>query len=783
MNNHEHHNQEERCDIVIGGMHCASCANVITKSLKKVPGVKEASVNYATEQATVTYDPAVATTHNLVKAVVGRGYQATVIGEHAMHGKAASTGNGNHAGMHGGDHGGHASGVHFDVHELRGERERENLRKTRNTFLFSLAFTIPAFIIGMFLMHDGLFSIGYELPQAAVILFLLATPVQFFAGKEFYKGAWQSLKNFSAGMDTLIAMGTSAAYAFSVWAVFFAPMDGGPMSQYFETAMVIITLILLGRYLELRAKGKTNEAIKKLLSLAPKMASVIRDGVETKIPVDDVRVGDIIIVRPGENVPVDGILSEGMSSIDESMVTGESIPVEKKTGDAVIAGTSNKHGSFRMEATKVGANTTLARIVKLIEDAQGRKAPIQRFADTVSSYFVPAVIVIALTAFAYWTFATTMGFEFGLIAAVSVLVIACPCALGLATPTAILVGTGKGAQEGILIKGGDALETAHKIDAVILDKTGTITNGKPVVTDIISLREGKSASELLTIAASLEHGSEHPLADAITKRAQTDGVPTRTVTGFTAIPGHGIEGAIEGVMYAFGNTRLLTSKNLSITEKRDTVESLERDGKTVMYLADNEGVLGAIAVADTMKEHAPHAIKSLHKLGIDVYMITGDNERTARAIARQAGIPETHVFADVLPEQKSEHVEHLQHKGKRVAMVGDGINDAPAIARADIGIAMGSGTDVAMETGNVVLMRNDLRDIPKAIKLSKMTMRKIKQNLFWAFIYNVAGIPIAAGVLYASTGMLLSPIIAGAAMAASSVSVVGNSLLLKMRKL
>jgi P-type Cu+ transporter len=765
MSSHTHHKaqhleQEQRCDLVIGGMHCASCANIITKSLKKVPGVKDANVNYATEQATVTYDPHAAHTDHLVKAVESRGYSAQVIDHSA--------------------HGGHAGGVHFDVHELKGEREKENLHRARNTFLFSLLFTIPAFIIGMFFMSDGLFSVGYELPYAGFVLFLLATPVQFIAGAEFYKGTWQSLKNFSAGMDTLIAMGTTAAYLFSAWAVFFAPMGTG---QYFETAMVIITLILLGRYLELRAKGKTNEAIKKLLSLAPKMATVLRNGKEVKVAVDDVQIGDIILVRPGENIPVDGIITEGATTIDESMVTGESMPVEKKRGAVVISGTSNKHGSFHMKATKVGANTTLAKIVKLIEDAQGRKAPIQRFADTISAYFVPAVIVIAVVTLAYWAFASTMGFEFGLVAAVSVLVIACPCALGLATPTAILVGTGKGAQEGILIKGGDALETAHKLRSVLFDKTGTITNGKPVVTNVLSFSK-VTEKQLLQVAASIEQGSEHPLAEAIVQKAKHDNLKLTKATGFTAIPGHGITAKVGVNTYFLGNTKLMTKKGVSFSKHVVAMQSLEQDGKTVMLLAKGKALIGAVAVADTMKENAPEAIAQLQKLGLDVYMITGDNERTAKAIAKQAGIPASHVFAEVLPEDKSNYVKKLQENGKyKVAMVGDGINDAPALAQADIGIAMGSGTDVAMETGNVVLMRNDLRDVPKAIKLSKLTMRKIKQNLFWAFIYNVLGIPVAAGALYYSTGTLLSPMIAGAAMAASSVSVVSNSLLLKLQKL
>jgi Cu+-exporting ATPase len=739
-------------------MHCASCANVITKSLKKVPGVKEANVNYATEQATVTYDPHHTQKEQLVKAVQSKGYTAQVM-DHAAHN-------------------GHAAGMHFDVHELRGERERKNLKTAKNMLLLSLFFTIPAFIIGMFFMHDGLFFFGREIPYAGIILFVLATPVQFIAGGEFYKGTWQSLKNFSAGMDTLIALGTTAAYFYSVWAVFFAPMGTG---QYFETAMVIITLILLGRYLELRAKGRTNEAIKKLLTLAPKIATVIRDGKEVKIPVDDVQIGDHILVRPGENIPVDGVIIEGTSSIDESMVTGESIPIEKIKGATVIAGTSNKHGSFTMQATKIGKDTTLSKIVKLIEDAQGRRAPIQRFADTISSYFVPIVIILALATFAYWAFFTTMGTSFGLVAAVSILVIACPCALGLATPTAILVGTGKGAQEGILIKGGDALETAHKVTAVLFDKTGTITKGKPIVTDILSFSK-LSQKELLHIAASLEKGSEHSLAEAITQKAIDEKITLSKAGDFRAIPGHGITAVLDRKIYFFGNAKLMATNSLSLEKQLSTLQTLEQEGKTVMLLATEKELLGAIAVADTIKEQAAEAIVELQRMNIAVYMITGDNKRTAHAIAMQAHIPETHVFAEVLPEEKVNYVKKLQATQK-VVMVGDGINDAPALAQADIGIAMGSGTDVAMETGNIVLMRNDLRDVPKAIRLSKLTMRKIRQNLFWAFIYNVLGIPIAAGALYFWSGTLLSPMIAGGAMALSSVSVVTNSLLLKSAKI
>ncbi len=737
-------------EISISGMHCASCVAVNTKALKKVAGVIDANVNYGTSRATVTYDEGIAKTEQLIAAIKGRGYGASLLA-------------GNE-----------------DSHEHHKMMQEQELSKLKQLLVLSIVLAVPAFIIGMMLMRDGLFYVGYELPYAPFILFIISTPVQFYVGWRFYEGAWASLKNFTASMDTLIAMGTSAAYFYSMWAVFLSPV---PQSQYFEAAAIIITLILLGKYLEERAKEKTNEAISKLLTLAPKMATVVRNGKEEKIAVDDLQVGDVVIVKPGESIPVDGVILEGQSSIDESMITGESIPVEKQKGDTVIAGTANKNGSFHFKTTKVGANTTLAKIVKLIEDAQGRKAPIQRIADRVSAYFVPVVVLIAIATVVFWTFFSAQGLAFGIMAAVSVLVIACPCALGLATPTAIMVGTGKGAQEGILIKGGDSLETAHKLEYVIFDKTGTITNGKPIVTDIMPL--GKNTSDaLLSIAASIEQGSEHPLADAIVQDAKDKKLSLSKAAAFNAIPGHGISAKLGAETYAFGNVKLMVKNGVTYQEHTATIERLEQEGKTVMLLAKGRELLGFIGVADTIKEHAPHAVAQLQKLGVAVYMITGDNARTAKAIAKQAGIKEENVFAEVLPEDKAKYVKQLQHNGRfKVAMVGDGINDAPALAQADIGIAMGSGTDVAMESGNIVLMKNDLRDIPKAIRLSKLTMRKIRQNLFWAFVYNVLGIPVAAGVLYYSTGALLSPIIAGAAMALSSVSVVSNSLILKASKI
>ena len=716
-------------------MHCASCANLITKALKKVPGVEDASVNYSTERASVTYDDARAGETQLLEAVKNRGYTASF-------------------------------NIDKDAESKRKHAEYEHLKQL---LTISLIFSIPAAIIGMFFMMDGLLFIGWELPFAEYFLFILATPVQFYVGWQFYQGTWSALRNETASMDTLIALGTSAAYFYSVYLIFF-----GEGSQYFEVSAILITLVILGKMLEARAKGRTSEAIQRLMSLAPKTATVIRSGKQESIPIDDVVEGDVLIVKPGEKIPVDGIVLSGTSTIDESMITGESIPVEKNKGSSVTGGTINKHGSFQFKATKVGANTTLASIIRLIEDAQAKKAPIQRFADMISAYFVPVVIGLALGTFASWYYILDETFSFSLIAAVSVLVIACPCALGLATPTAIMVGTGKGARHGVLIKGGEALETAHKIKYVIFDKTGTITKGTPEVTDVI----GDPC--VLEIAASIENNSEHPLADAIVQHAQHTNVKLKTVMNFKAIPGKGVTALVQKKKYFLGNEKLMKDERIPYERFAKQLRALEEQGKTAMLLADDRKALGIVAVADTIKENSPPAVAQLKAMGIEVYMITGDNERTAQAIARQAGIE--HVFAEVLPHEKADYVKKLQEKGK-VAMVGDGINDAPAIAQADIGIAMGSGTDVAMESGNIVLMKNDLQDVPRAFRLSKITMAKIRQNMFWALIYNILGIPIAAGVLYPYTGWLLSPIIAGGAMAMSSVSVVSNSLLLKFKTL
>ncbi|MFH0752151.1 MAG: heavy metal translocating P-type ATPase [archaeon] len=723
--------EDEKINVSISGMHCQSCVTLIEKKLNKKDGVSNAAVNLTTNRATVTFDPKKLKEADILKTIDAGGYKSSLIEGNLTFDKEA-------------------------------KKRKEELGMYKKKFYFSLAFAVPVFLIGMVFMW-----LSIIVPYKDYILWVLATPVQFVAGWTFYRGAWDSLKNKTASMDTLVALGTSAAYFYSVYLVLLAPGTG----QYFEASAILITVILLGELLEAIAKGKTSEAIGKLMKLSPKVATVIRNGKAVKVPVDEVKVGDIILVKPGEKIPVDGVIIEGNSSVDESMVTGESIPVEKKKGDKVIGATINKHGSFKFRAEKVGVDTTLAHIIRLIEDAQSNKAPIQRFADVVSAYFVPIVILIAISTFTMWFFVAGREFSFALLASVAVLVIACPCALGLATPTAIMVGTGKGAKKGILIKGGDSLETAHKLKYVIFDKTGTLTKGVPSVTDVVPV--SGTEKDLLMLAASVEQDSEHSLAEAIVKEAKIKRLRLKKVSDFKAVPGYGVVAKIGSKRYFFGNEKFMVKNKIKVSKELVTrVHNLESDGKTVMILGTDK-VLGTIAVADTIKDTSAEAVKRLQKLKIFVYMITGDNKRTADAIARQAGV--NHVFAEVLPEDKAKYVKRLQKKGK-VAMVGDGINDAPALAQADIGIAMGSGTDVAMEAGNIVLMRNDLLDVPKAIKLSRMTMSKIKQNLFWALFYNSLGIPIAA------LGFL-NPMLAGVAMALSSVSVVSNSLLLKIKKL
>jgi Cu+-exporting ATPase len=625
--------------------------------------------------------------------------------------------------------------------------------------------------------------IGFSKETNFFLQFLLATPVQFWVGWQFYVGFWKAAKHKTSDMNTLIAVGTSAAYLYSL-IVTFVPhlimVKGLMMDVYFDTSAAIIVLILLGRFLEARAKGKTSEAIKKLIGLQPKTARVIRNGNEVDIPVEEMTLGDIVVVRPGEKIPVDGIVREGYSSVDESMVTGESLPVEKKVGDTAIGATINKTGTFKFEATKVGKNTVLAQIIRLVQEAQGSKPRIARMVDVIASYFVPVVISIAIVTFIVWYFfGPHPALTYAFLNFVAVLIIACPCALGLATPTSIMVGIGKGAENGILIRGAEALETAHQLNTIILDKTGTLTKGEPSVTDIIE-SEMFTRKEILSLAASAEKGSEHPLGEAIVNKAKEEGLGLFESKDFQAIAGHGIEATIDSKRILLGNLRLMEERKVFLNGLLDRAERLSKEGKTPMFLAVEGKVAGIIAVADTLKEDSKKAVETLHRLGLEVVMLTGDNERTAKAIASQIGIDR--VLAEVLPEMKAEEVKRLQAQGKKVGMVGDGINDAPALAQADVGIAIGTGTDVAMESSDITLIGGDLKGVVTAIALSKATIRNIKQNLFWAFAYNTILIPVAAGVLFPFFGILLNPIFAAGAMAFSSVTVVSNALRLRRFK-
>jgi len=735
----------------IRGMHCASCVRVLERSLKKVDGVSEAVVNLATEKATVSFDPQKVSNQILQSAVANVGYKAIVKDE--------------------------------NNHEDEEQKEKgKELKALKIKVIVALG-------LGALILW-GSFPLIMETAPAILqnffVQFLLAIPVQFWAGFAFYQATIPALRNRTANMDTLVALGTTVAFSYSAFVTLFpkvVEMAGIEPMPYFDVSTIIIGLILLGRYFEARAKMGTSQAIKKLIGLAAKTARIIRDNKEIDIAIDQVQIGDIIRVRPGEKIPVDGVIIEGESAIDESMITGESIPVDKKSGDSVIGATINKSGTFLYKAKKVGEETMLAQIIKLVQDAQGSKAPIQRLADVISSYFVPVVIMLAITTFVVWyVFGGDSAFLFALLNMIAVLIIACPCAMGLATPTAIMVGTGKGAESGILIKDAESLETAQKIGTVVFDKTGTLTKGKPEVTDVVSIQGSKlNTQSLLQIAASIEKGSEHSLAEAIVKKAEDEKITFEKTTGFRAIAGHGVEGKIGKNKVLFGNRKLMEREKITYKEYEDKIAVLEEEGKTVMLLAINKQLAGLIAVADTLKDSAKSGIKALRDMGIEAVMITGDNERTAKAIAHAVGIER--IFAEVLPEQKEKIVKDLQVGKNKVAFVGDGINDAPALAASDVGIAMGTGTDVAIEAAGITLVNKNLASVAAAIKLSKQTMKTIRLNLFWAFGYNVILIPVAAGVLYPVFGLLLNPIFASFAMAMSSISVVLNSLLLRKIKL
>ena len=728
------------------GMTCSACASRVERVTRKLEGVKDASVNFATEKLTVTVEKSKISYEKLKTTIDKAGYRL--------------------------------------VEEINLKTETKEVSESRrlfNRFIISLVFTVPLLIISMghmigmpllSIINPKINPLNFALVQFVLTLIVMIT------GYKFYKIGIKNLFKLAPNMDSLISVSTLAAFIYGIFAIYKIIIGDNPhdyaMHLYFESIATILTLITLGKYLEAVSKGKTSEAIKKLMGLAPKVATVIRDNKEMQVSIEDVEISDIVIVKPGEKIPVDGEVIEGITSVDESMLTGESIPVEKVTGSTVIGASINKNGFIKYKATKVGQDTALAQIIKLVEDAQGSKAPIAKIADVMSAYFVPVVISLAIISSVSWLIAGE-SFIFSLTIFISVLVIACPCALGLATPTAIMVGTGKGAENGILIKGGEALETTHKIDTIVFDKTGTITEGKPKVTDIIT--NSISEEELLILAASSEKGSEHPLGEAILNEGRNKNLKLKKIDKFNAIAGQGIDVIIENKNILLGNRKLMIDQNIDITIFNDKVEDLSNQGKTPMYIAINKEIKGIIAVADVVKVSSKKAIETLHKMGIKTVMITGDNENTAKAIAKEVGID--NVLAEVLPEDKAKSIKKLQDENKKVAMVGDGINDAPALAKADIGIAIGSGSDVAIESADIVLIRSDLMDVSNAIKLSKATIRNIKQNLFWAFAYNVLGIPVAMGVLHIFGGPLLNPMIAAAAMSLSSISVLLNALRLK----
>ncbi|WP_121609921.1 heavy metal translocating P-type ATPase [Mesobacillus foraminis] len=732
----------EKAELDLMGMTCAACATRIEKGLNKLEGVSKATVNLALETANIEYNPSQLTVQDMISKVENLGYEAKVKQDQVSEGS---------------DH-----------------RERA-IEKQKGKFVFSLILSFP--LLWAMVNHFEFTSFLY-LPEAFMnpwVQMALATPVQFIVGKQFYIGAYKALKNKSANMDVLVALGTSAAYFYSVYLAFLSIGSGSHMVElYFETSAVLITLILLGKLFEARAKGRSSEAIKKLMGLQAKTATVLRDGNEEEIPLEQVAVGDVLVIKPGEKVPVDGEVIEGRSAVDESMLTGESVPVDKTAGDMVIGATINKNGSLKIRARKVGRDTALAQIIKVVEEAQGSKAPIQRLADQISGVFVPIVVGIAIITFLVWFLFVSPGeFAEALEKFIAVLVIACPCALGLATPTSIMAGSGRAAELGVLFKGGEHLELTHRITTVVLDKTGTVTNGKPVLTDVIA--EGNIKEEqLLSLVGSVEKQSEHPLAEAIVQGIKDRGISLPDPDDFEAIPGYGVKAASGGRNIMVGTRKLMNQSGIDIASAAEKMEALEKDGKTAMLVAVDGVYSGIVAVADTVKESSKAAIRRLKDMGLEVIMMTGDNQRTAEAIAAEVGVDRA--IAEVLPEGKAEEVKKLQIQGKHVAMVGDGINDAPALAVADIGMAIGTGTDVAMEAADITLMRGDLNSIADAILMSKKTIRNIKQNLFWAFAYNTLGIPVAA------LGFL-APWLAGAAMAFSSVSVVLNALRLQRVKL
>ena len=742
----------------ITGMTCSACSTRVERGISRLEGIKEVSVNLLTNSMSVTFDESVLDAGKIIGKVEDIGYGAAI---HIQAAKKEET--------------------------KPADTSTPEMRKMKKRLLVSLIFTVPLFYIAMGEMA------GWPLPgfltgmENAMIYaftqFLLVIPV-LIAGSHYFRAGFKNLYKLSPNMDSLIAIGSGAAFVYGIYAIYKIAWGFGhgdmdmihsfSMDLYFESSAMILTLITLGKYFEAKAKNRTSEAITRLMSLAPKTAIALRNGVEVEISLDDVVNGDILIVKAGDAIPVDGMITEGYSSVDESAITGESLPVEKQVGDKVTGGTINKTGYFKMQATAVGENTTLAKIIQLVDEATSSKAPIAKLADKISGIFVPVVILIALIAAVSWML-LGHGFEFALAIGISVLVISCPCALGLATPTAIMVGTGRGAANGILIKSAESLEVAHSIDIVVLDKTGTVTEGQPSVTDIVPIHVDEKA--LLRVAASLEKMSGHPLAEPIVARAEAVGVSAKEVQDYELIPGQGIVGTLDGLLCYAGNRKLMEAAGVDIEEVLPHEDTFAESGKTPLFFACNSQLLGVIAVADQVKGTSKRAVDELTRMGIDVIMLTGDNRKTAEAIRRQVGLKR--VIAEVLPEDKEREVRNLQESGKRVAMVGDGINDAPALARADVGIAIGAGTDIAIESADIVLMKSDLMDVPTTISLSRAVMRNIKQNLFWAFIYNTIGIPVAAGVLYGTFGILLNPMIAAAAMSFSSVSVVLNALRLR----